>query len=228
MLHLRGGKARAGEQQPACHVDGQLARQHRRAARAGENAEVRMGVAQLRARGGEDEIAGHHGFEPARQRQPVHGGNDRLGEGAQRVDECDHHVEEVRLAGHRRLGHFGQVGPGAEGTTVAGEHHHAHGAVVAPGIELRGHGGGHLSVQAVHGGRAVHRQPADGAFDAMLQTHGALLSTIPGRRRWLRPRPGTGWRYRAAGHAASAHGPASPAGGHRWRRPGGRVRTRRR
>ncbi|MCY1216334.1 hypothetical protein D9M72_282060 [compost metagenome] len=112
------------------------------------------------------DIAAQDRFEAAGQSQAIDRRDDRLGEGTQRVKEHDDGVQEIHLArANRRAGLF-QVGARAEGPAGSGHDDDARGRIVAPCLQLRGHGAHHLQVQGVHRRRTLQSDPADRAVQS--------------------------------------------------------------
>ena len=73
--------------------------QHRRHGR--ENSELYLRLPELRARGGDDDVAGRHEFEPAAQRRPVHDRERGLRQLLERAEDVvegfQHPVDGLRL-----------------------------------------------------------------------------------------------------------------------------------
>ena len=96
-------------------LDAGDARQALRPARAGQQAELDLGNAQLRVGHGDPIMAAERDLEPAAERGAVDRRDHRLGAILDRVD----HARQPRH--HRRLAEFGDVGAGEEGLPFAAD-----------------------------------------------------------------------------------------------------------
>ncbi|MNZ85040.1 hypothetical protein D3C78_1038160 [compost metagenome] len=136
-----------------------------------------MGIAEARALGGDDQVAAQYGFQAAGQGQAVDGGDDRLGEHPQGIEEGDDSVEQVFLAWQRGATGL-EVGTGAERRAGGGQHHHADLVVVFPGVQAGGHGLQHFTVQGIHGLRPGQGDPTHLALDFKRNGLAHLQSSI--------------------------------------------------
>jgi len=86
-----------------------------------------MCVAQLRAFGGKDQIAGHHHFQTARHRQPVHCGDHRFRAMSHKPKRVIDKIQKIRLAWCMfGASNFFQIGTGAECPARAGQDNCTH------------------------------------------------------------------------------------------------------
>src|SRR3954451_10067785 len=134
-------------------------RQPQQRAAGGDQRPLHLGDPELRGTAGHDQVARERDLEPARDREPLDGGYQRLPRRALR-DAREAAVADVRrLAIHVRL----QAHAGAEASARAGEHADAETVV---GVELVEPGGDPLGqgpVDGVAGVRAVERDDLDAA-----------------------------------------------------------------
>ena len=118
-----------------------------RAAGAGHDAELDLGLAELRVVPGDDDVAGHRQLAAAAQGEAAHRGDDRLADAPDPVP-----VGERVLAGQvgRVLdGELLDVGAGREGALpVAGEHDDPAVGVAVEGLERVGDLADDLEAQA--------------------------------------------------------------------------------
>ena len=114
------------------HVHG-LALAHRtrqplRATRAGDDAELDLGLTEARRVGGDDEVAHHRQFTAAAQRKAGHRGNHRFAHAEDRLPVAGDEVAAIGFVeGHLRDAR--DVGAGSEGLFAAGDDDAADGVV---------------------------------------------------------------------------------------------------
>ena len=106
-----------------------------RAARAGDHAELDLGLAELGGVGGEDEIAHHRELASAAERESGDGGDDRLARLRDVLPAGDEVAEES--LGEGLVLHLLDVGAGGERLLGAGQHDRADGGVGLEGFERR-------------------------------------------------------------------------------------------
>ena len=94
-----------------------------RAAGAGDDAELDLGLAEFGGVGGEDEIAHHREFAAAAEREARHRGDDRLAQPRDVLPARDEVLEED--IGEALVLHLLDVGAGGEGLLRAGQHDRA-------------------------------------------------------------------------------------------------------
>ena len=143
------------------HLRGERGTDHRgqplRAAAAGQAADADLGQGEARAGRRDPQVAGERKLEPATEGQAVDGGNHRLAELVERLDDA----RTLRIG--RRRG--AEVAARAERTAGACKHHHAHGWIGIESGEGRGQFRAHVVVDGVALVRPVERDPRDCILD---------------------------------------------------------------
>ncbi len=134
------------------------------AARAGNDAQVDLRLAELGRLAGHQQVAGHRQLAAAPQGKARHGGDDRLADAVQPIpqvnERADHHP---RRSG---VGHLLDVGPGGEGAGAAGDDHATHGRIGVERLQS-GHQFGHqFAVKGVEGFGPVELGHAHAPLDA--------------------------------------------------------------
>src|SRR6516225_8212410 len=173
---LGGGEPPAGEQK--LHRDGprQAGGQPQQAARVRHQAQCHLGEGELGVLGGDHQVRGQDKLEPAAERQPVDGRDDRLADVEELGDPGESAGAMVRLYAFPGGGCF-QVPPGAEEPVAGrGEDADPQSRVVAQPVEGR--------IQRIAGGdvdgvgfRPVKgddkRLPLDGDLHGLTRVHGS-------------------------------------------------------
>ena len=116
-LGLFRGNGIAGDDHRQRGLDPHDAGKALRAARAGQDAQLHLGQAQLRRGHGDAVMAAQRNLQPAAQSGAVDRGDDGLGAILDRVDDFG------QAGGDRRLAEFGDVRAREEGAPVAADHH---------------------------------------------------------------------------------------------------------
>jgi len=142
--HLHRKRLAAGPDEP------------RRASRAGNHAEVHLGLPEQGVRSGNDEIARERELAPAAQRVSAHGGDQRLRKRPDRAPVPCPLVRQHLDRAERR--HLADVRPRREVLGTAGDHDGARARIVGRRRELRGDLRERTRAQGVARRRAVDRQ----------------------------------------------------------------------
>ena len=143
------------------HLRRQRGADHRgqplRAAAAGQAADADLGQGEARANGRDPQVAGECKLEPTAEGQAVDGGNYRLAELVERLDD----PRTLRIGGGRGA----EVAARTECAAGACKHHHAHGRIGIESGEGRGQCRAHLVIDGVAFVRAVERDKRHRVLD---------------------------------------------------------------
>ena len=123
----------------------------------GQAADADLGQGEARAGGGNPQVAGESELKPATEGQAVDGGNHRLAELVERLDDA----RPLRIG--RRRG--GQVAARAERAAGTGKHHDANGRIGVESSEGCSQFRTHVVVDGVTLVRPVEHDPRDRILD---------------------------------------------------------------